>query len=223
MKFSIIIPTLNEEQTLNANQKTLIAMKNKLNAEIIIVDGKSDDNTTSVAKLFADKFYYQSPSRSGQLNKGASNASGDYLIFLHVDTYINLRGLEEIMSIDDNFNWGFFKIRLDDSQLKYKFLSYCINLRSKIFSYATGDQVLIIKKALFDDIKGYLDINLMEDVEITYRLKKICEPTLFEGNAISSPRRWKKNGFFKTILQMRILRMLYHFGVCTNKLNKLYK
>jgi hypothetical protein len=63
----------------------------------------------------------------------------------------------------------------------------------------------------------------MEDVEITYRLKKICKPTLFEGNAISSPRRWKKNGFFKTILQMRILRMLYHFGVCTNKLNKLYK
>ena len=61
MKFSIIIPTLNEEQTLNTNQKSLIALKNKLNAEIIIVDGKSDDNTTSVAKLFADKFYYQSP------------------------------------------------------------------------------------------------------------------------------------------------------------------
>ena len=57
MKFSIIIPTLNEEQTLNTNQKTLIALKNKLNAEIIIVDGKSHDNTTSVAKLFADKFY----------------------------------------------------------------------------------------------------------------------------------------------------------------------
>ena len=126
-------------------------------------------------------------------------------------------------SIDDDFNWGFFKIRLDDSQLKYKFLSYCINLRSKIFSYSTGDQVLIIKKDLFDDIKGYLDINLMEDIEITCRLKKICKPILFEGNAISSPRRWKKNGFFKTILQMRILRMLYHFGVCTNKLNKLYK
>ena len=150
MKFSIIIPTLNEEQTLNTNQKTLTAMKNKLNAEIIIVDGKSDDNTTSVAKLLADKFYYQSPSRSGQLNKGASHASGDYLIFLHVDTYINLRGLEEILSIDDDFNWGFFKIRLDDSQLKYKFLSYCINLRSRIFSYCTGDQVLIIKKDLFD-------------------------------------------------------------------------
>ena len=198
-------------------------LKNTLNAEIIIVDGKSGDNTTSAAKLVADKFYYQSPSRSGQLNKGASHASGDYLIFLHVDTYINMRGLEEILSIDDDFNWGFFKIRLDDSQLKYKFLSYCINLRSKIFSYSTGDQVLIIKKDLFDDIKGYLDINLMEDVEITYRLKKICKPILLEGNAISSPRRWKKNGFFKTILQMRILRMLYHFGICTNKLSKLYK
>ena len=108
MKFSIIIPTLNEEQTLNTNQKSLIALKNKLNAEIIIVDGKSEDNTSSVAKLFADKFYYQSPTRSGQLNKGASHANGDYLIFLHVDTYINLRGLEELLSIDDNFNWGFF-------------------------------------------------------------------------------------------------------------------
>ena len=61
MKFSIIIPTLNEEQTLNTNQKTLIALKNKLNAEIIIVDGKSDDNTTSMAKLFADKFIINHP------------------------------------------------------------------------------------------------------------------------------------------------------------------
>ena len=90
MKFSIIIPTLNEEQALNTTQKSLIAIKKKINAEIIIVDGKSDDNTTSVAKLLADKFYYQSPSRSGQLNKGASHASGDYLIFLHVDTFICL-------------------------------------------------------------------------------------------------------------------------------------
>ena len=112
MKFSIIIPTLNEEQALNTNLKSFIAVKNKLNAEIIIVDGKSDDNTTSVAKLLADKFYYQSPSRSGQLNKGASHASGDYLIFLHADTYINLRGLEEILSIDNDFIWGFFKICL---------------------------------------------------------------------------------------------------------------
>ena len=223
MKFSIIIPTLNEEQTLFVNQKNLITLKNKLNAEIVIVDGKSCDDTSTVAKLFTDKFYNQSPSRSGQLNKGASHASGDYLIFLHADTYINEIGIEEILHIEDDFNWGFLRIKLDDSQLKYKFLSYCINLRSKIFSYSTGDQVLIIKKDLFDDIKGYLDINLMEDVEITYRLKKICKPILFEGYAISSPRRWKKNGFFKTILQMRILRMLYHFGICTNKLSKLYK
>ena len=221
MKFSIIIPTFNEEKTLLINQKNLIAFK--LNAEIIIVDGNSGDDTTSKAKLIADKVYVISPSRSGQLNKGASHASGDYLIFLHVDTYINERGLGEILDIDTNFNWGFFKIKLDASQFKYTFLSYCINLRSKIFSYSTGDQVLIIKRDLFHEIKGYLNINLMEDVEITHRLKKIIKPRLFSGSAVSSARRWKKNGFIKTILQMRKLRVLYHLGVSTNRLKEMYK
>ena len=188
----------------------------------IVVYLKKDERLTEYIKI-KDKFYNQSPSRSGQLNKGASHASGDYLIFLHADTYINEIGIEEILHIEDDFNWGFLRIKLDDSQLKYKVLSHCINLRSKIFSYSTGDQVLIIKKDLFYSIKGYHDINLMEDIEITHRLKKMCKPYLFSGNAISSARRWKKNGFLKTILQMRLLRVLYHLGVCTNKLNKMYK
>lgn len=223
MKFSIIIPTLNEEKTLLTNQKHLITLKNRLNAEIIIVDGNSDDETTSMARLITNKIYVKSPSRSGQLNEGAGHASGDYLIFLHVDTYINERALDEILGIDNDFNWGFFKIKLDDPRLKYKFLSCCINLRSKIFSYSTGDQVLIIKRDLFHEIKGYLDINLMEDIEITHRLKKIIKPRFFSGKAVSSTRRWQKNGFLKTILHMRKLRILYYLGVCTNRLKEMYK
>ena len=83
--------------------------------------------------------------------------------------------------------------------------------------------MLIIKRDLFHEIKGYLDINLMEDIEITHRLKKIIKPRFFSGKAVSSTRRWQKNGFLKTILHMRKLRILYYLGVCTNRLKEMYK
>ena len=109
-----------------------------------------------MARLITNKIYVKSPSRSGQLNEGADHASGDYLIFLHVDTYINERALDEILGIDNDFNWGFFKIKLDDPRLKYKFLSCCINLRSKIFSYSTEIRCLLLKEIYFMKSKDIL-------------------------------------------------------------------
>ena len=223
IKFSIIIPALNEEHNLQSNEKKIINLKNRLNAELIIVDGGSSDKTIHCAYSMTQKVYRTCASRSGQLNMGADIAKGKYLIFLHADTTIDNQAIESLLNIEECFSWGFLEIKLNSKDFRYKALSYFINLRSKIYSYATGDQVLIIKKKVFDSLNGYKQIDLMEDIEITSRLNKNYTPKLLEGKAITSVRRWEKNGFFKTIVLMRTLRMLYYFGVGPNKLKRLYK
>ena len=92
---------------------------------------------------------------------------------------------------------GFFSYVSDSNNFRYNILSYLINLRSKIFKYATGDQVVIIKNNSFKKIKGYKNIRLMEDIEISRRLKKISLPNILAGEALTSIRRWEKIWFSK--------------------------
>ena len=209
--------------TLNQMKKKIINLKNKLNAELIIVDGGSSDKTLQCAYSMTQNVYGTYASRSEQLNMGADMAKGTYLIFLHADTTIDNQAIDSLLNIEECFSWGFFKIKLNSNDFRYKVLSYFINLRTKICSYATGDQVLTIKKKVFDSLNGYKQIDLMEDIEITSRLNKNYTSKLLKGNAITSVRRWEKNGFFRTIVLMRTLRILYHLGVGANRLKRLYK
>ena len=223
MMFSIIIPTLNEERVLSENTLFFKKIKDKLNAEIIVVDGGCDDATIHVAKSFSCKLVKSNPSRSKQQNIGANYATGDFLIFMHADTIISDEAIKYIEMLTKDFIWGFFKVSLNLNKTKYKVLSYLINLRSRIFNYATGDQVLIIQKNFFIKNKGFKNIYLMEDIELTNRIKRIKKPTLINEYAFTSARRWEAKGFIKTIIMMRLLRILYYFGTSDKLLLKIYK
>lgn len=223
MLFSIIIPTLNEEHALRYNTLFFKKMGQELDAEIILVDGGSNDTTTKIAKDFTSNIVISSPSRSKQQNLGAKYAAGDFLIFIHADTIVDDEAIKCIKKFKKDCLWGFFKLSFNSDQLKFKILAYLINLRSRIFDYATGDQVIIIEKDFFIENRGFKNICLMEDIEFTNRVNKIKKPTLLNGYASTSPRRWEKKGFFKTIITMRILRLLYHLGVSDKLLSNFYK
>ncbi len=223
MKFSIIVPVYNEERTLKKKRSYLQWLKTELAAELIIIDGRSNDNTVCIAKTLTKNIYQIEKSRSRQLNMGAEHATGKHLIFLHADTHLNIKAVNSILNLNDEFKWGFFNIKLDNKGLKYKVLSYCINLRSRLFKYGTGDQVLVVNKKVFHELNGYKNIALMEDIDISKRLKLNSDPELFLGQAVTSVRRWRKHGFLRTIFLMRFLRLLYYFGVNTKKLEEMYK
>ena len=216
------MPTLNEEKKLQSNKSHIQYLKEILQAELIIVDGSSNDNTRDAAKMLTTKVFSMSSSRSGQMNQGARYAKGEYLIFLHADTKLSKIAIKSLLGITDHFEWGFFSIRFSSNNFRYRRLSYLINLRSKIFRYATGDQVFIIKNNTFKKIKGYKNIRLMEDIEISRRLKKISLPNILTGEAFTSMRRWEKYGFLKTVITMRLLRLLYHLGVSPSRLERIY-
>ena len=223
VKYSIVIPTLNEETTLISNLNFFLSLKEKLEAEIVVVDGQSWDKTKEIARSFTDKLYDIKPSRSSQLNKGVMHSDGEYYIFLHADTVITDKGINSISNINDDFRWGFFQVKLDQKSLGYNFLTFCINLRSRLFKYCTGDQVLVVKKSTFYEVNGFKEIDLMEDIDISNRLKKMFDPQILDGQAITSSRRWQKYGYLRTILVMRLIRLLFYLGVKTKTLAKIYR
>ena len=222
-EISIVIPCLNEERQI---EKCLNSLNHKYireKCEIILVDGKSSDLTVDKAKDLVDKCLITSPDRSNQLTLGASVASGSVLVFLHADTILNFKNVSDILSKGDNFRWGFFNLRFDIISNKYKWLSYMINLRSRIFNICTGDQCMVISKRIFFEIGGFPNIRLMEDLKICKDLKKVHQPYIFKTSVETSSRRWCTHGFLSTIFKMHFLRFLYYLGIDTKILRELYK
>ena len=219
---SIIIPTKNEKKSIYNTLSNLQILRKKKVCEIILVDGRSDDETINISKPYVDKILSISPNRSRQQNLGASIAEGEMLLFLHADTHISSKVLLKFYENHKNYKWGFFSIKLNHDSIKYRILEFLINLRSRIFKYGTGDQCLFINKKLFTKINGFPVLELMEDISICSILKKEFNPSIIKSVVKTSARRWESHGFLITVIKMRLLRLLYIMGFNTSLLRKLY-
>ena len=221
MKFSIIIPTLNEEKTILSSLLVLQTLRNE--CEIIIVDGDSVDNTRILAAPLADKVITSALGRSKQMNNGASHATGDVLIFLHADTCLPENALQLIQKeISRNGQWGRFDIQLSGNHFMLIVIEQMMNWRSRLTGIATGDQVIFVTRPAFEQAGQYPEINLMEDIALCKALKKISPPICLKAKVISSGRRWERNGIYKTILLMWSIRLRYFFGADPQTLAFLY-
>ena len=221
MKFSIIIPTLNEEKTIQSCLLALQILRN--DCEIIIADGDSIDNTQSLASPLADKVITSAKGRAKQMNNGARYATGDVLIFLHADTYLPANTLLLIQQkITDTRQWGRFDIQLNGNRFMLKVIAQMMNWRSRLSGIATGDQVIFATRLAFEKAGQYPEISLMEDISLCKVLKKISPPICLKDKVISSGRRWEHNGIYRTILLMWSLRLRYFFGTDSKTLAFLY-
>ncbi len=219
--FSIIIPTLNEDQTI-VNCLTVLQPFRK-EVEIIVVDGGSTDNTKKLVKLLADKVISSEQGRAIQMNAGAESAQGNILIFLHADTFLPDDALSHItQAIGDSRQWGRFDVNLTGHHPMLKVVASFMNWRSRLTGIATGDQVIFVAKPLFESVGQYPVIPLMEDIALCTKLKKISLPACLKAKVVSSGRRWERFGMFKTILLMWSLRLRYFFGADPQTLAVLY-
>lgn len=218
MKFSIIIPALNEQEGIKNCLSALQPYRDQ--AEIILVDGGSLDNTLAIASPLVDKVLTGAKGRARQMNVGAKAATGDLLIFLHSDTYLPDHALT---LINDSAVWGRFDIRLTGSHWLLPLISQLMNWRSRLTGIATGDQAIFVKKAMFDAVNGYADIALMEDIDLSRRLKKITPPLCLSAKVQSSARRWQTFGVFKMIALMWRCRLGYFLGEKPEVLAQLYQ
>lgn len=219
---SIIIPTLNESTTIHPCLTALQDFRQQ-GHEIIVTDGGSSDNTITQAQGLYDRMITTKKGRARQMNAAAAIAQGDVLLFLHADTRLPAHADQLIMEALMKHDWGHFKIRLDDKHLSFRIIETFMNWRSRLSRIATGDQALFIQRQLFEDLHGFPDIDLMEDIAISKLLKSCRQrPYSISTPVISSCRRWRQHGIMPTILLMWRLRLAYFLGAKPSQLAKQY-
>jgi len=220
---SIIIPVLNEADYLPIQLKRLQKWRDA-GHEVIVVDGGSNDGSVEMAKPLVDRFITAQKGRAVQMNKGAELANNGWLVFLHVDTLFSEAALNALQIAFHNkeVKWGRFDVRLSGNGLLLGLVSSFMNIRSRLTGIATGDQAIFVRKSVFDQVNGFPDIVLMEDIDLSSQLKKISPPYCIADKVTTSSRRWREQGVVKTILMMWSLRLRYFFGVSPTVLAKHY-
>jgi len=153
------------------------------------------------------------PGRAAQMNAGAAVCGGAVLLFLHCDTRLPGAAAARIRdAIERGHAWGWFDLRLDARGPAYRILERMICLRARASGIATGDMALFVTRRAFLASGGFAEIPLMEDVELSRRLKRLGRPAVINDPALTSARRWRQNGLARTVFLMWKLRFLHWRG-----------
>jgi len=223
---SVVIPTLNEAEVIGATLQSIKrdVIAHDMDVEIIVVDAGSIDETCTIAADQADSVVVSAKGRAQQMNCGAALAQGQLLLFLHADTLLPKGFLSLIKTASQRpAKWGFFHVKFDGQHWLLSCVARLMNARSGFTSVATGDQGLFIERRVFLRLGGFAAIPLMEDIELSKRLRKISLPAVINTKLTTSSRRWETGGVIKTILLMWRLRLLYVLGVKPQVLAKYYR
>jgi rSAM/selenodomain-associated transferase 2 len=225
-KFSIIVPVLHEAERINDLIVHLTQLDPEKSSEIIVVDGAPEKDTLQaihddrITKISNEK------GRARQMNAGAFAARGEILIFLHADTELPLSALKRMNEFisRNEYVGGAFDLGIKSDKRIYRVIAFLGSLRSRLNRIPYGDQAIFVRRDYFNEIGGYEDIPLMEDVELMQRMKRSSEKIfIFRDRVMTSTRRWEEEGLVYCILRNWTLQILYFLGVSPHKLVKYYK
>ena len=221
MQISVIVPVLNEEQSIAVTLEALLPLAPY---EIIIVDGGSSDRTREIAGEFPVKIISSERGRGRQMNRGAREASGDVLLFLHADTRLPTSALNDINAAlgDARYLGGRFDVELDGDHWLLPLVGRMISYRSRISKVGTGDQAIFARRAAFERMHGFEEIPLMEDIAFCRALKRLGGIACLRSRVVTSARRWEADGVWRTIFRMWILKLGYLAGVSPARLKQFY-
>jgi rSAM/selenodomain-associated transferase 2 len=224
-KFSVIIPVLHEAVNINRVIRHLRKIDGGRSAEIIVVDGSPRMDTleviedADVIKVSAGK------GRARQMNEGAARARGEVLIFLHADTLIPKNAFRKIGEVISSGRYigGAFDLLINSDRRFMKFVTWSAGVRSRITRVPYGDQAIFIRKDYFDEVGGYKDIPLMEDVELMKKVRRRGgRIRILKERAETSARKYISDGIYFSAVRNHALRMLYALGVKPETLAKIY-
>ncbi len=218
---SVVMPTLNEAGTIT---QTLTQVRQAGECQTIVVDGGSGDGTLEIARLYADVVLSAPCGRARQMNAGARAAAGDVLLFLHADTVLPL-GFPALLAqalADPGVVGGRFDVRLDAAGWPFRVIETLMNLRSRLTRISTGDQAIFVRRQTFLAVGGYPEVELMEDLEFSRKLKRVGHVACLRAQVMTSARRWQRDGVMKTIVLMWTLRLGHFLGIRPEHLKAFY-
>lgn len=224
-KVTVVMPVLNESKIL---RNTLSQLRLSPDEELIVADGGSTDESVSIAREFTDKVFVTTTGkgRGHAINYGAERASGEILLFMHADCVLPERAFSIIREILNNnaVVAGAFDLSIAHPKLRFRAIEFVANLRSRVTSVPYGDQGIFLRKEYFDRLGGFADVALMEDIEISKRLKKIGKIVFVRSAIKASARRWLREGAVYTTLRDWVLALSYSFlRVSPSILKQYYK
>jgi len=221
---SIVIPTYNESKIIEDNISRLHQIIDDRD-EIVVVDGKSEDNTRDIVRQNKKtNLVISERGRAIQMNAGAKTAKGEYVLFLHADVIISKNSLlllkDQIKK--HSINWGWFTIRLNSSRFVYRVIEHGANIRNRITGVPLGDHGIFVRRDWFLITGGFPEIPIMEEFKFINKLKSMSKGTEIKSPVYISVRRFENYGILRTILLMWSMRLLFRIGVKPVTLAKLY-
>ena len=224
MRVSIIVPMLNEAPGLPGLLARLVELARQ-GCEILIVDGGSDDGSVSLAERAGFRVLASPKGRARQMNLGAGQATGDVLLFLHADTLLPEGALTSVRQtmLKTAAVWGRFDVLIDGTHPMLRVIATLMNHRSRWTGIATGDQAIFVTRKAFEAVGGYPDQPLMEDIELSNRLRALARPACIPTPVRTSGRRWESRGVWRTVLLMWRLRWAYWRGTPAEQLAQRYR
>lgn len=213
MRLAIILPVLDEDAVIAPALMRLQPLRTH-GAEVIVVDGGSQDNTLALARPLVDRTLTAPPGRAAQMNAGAAAVSeqADALLFLHADTALPADADRLIETALVRSAWGRFDVRIEGAARGLGLVAFMMNQRSRITAICTGDQGIFMRRNFFDSLGGFAEIALMEDIEFSRRARRIARPAAIAAEVTTSGRRWDRRGVVRTIVLMWELRLRYFLG-----------
>ncbi len=220
MKLSVIIPALDEEANL---PRSLSALPPE--AEIIVVDGQSRDRTREIARQWGARVVQSKRGRAAQMNVGREHASGDVLLFLHVDCVLGPRATESMEKALSRSGvvGGSFRLHIDHPGWGYRLVAFGSNLRARLFGLPYGDQAIFVRRSDFDAIGGYPEDPLMEDVVLVRRLRRRGKLASVDDTVTTGTRHWQHLGPLLTTLLNWVTVGLFFLGVSPTRLAPWYQ
>lgn len=222
MTLAIIVPVLNEGHALAQRLQALQAFRAR-GVQLLVVDGGSTDASAAVAAPLADQVLIAPRGRAAQMNAGACATRADTLLFLHADTQLPPDADMQIANaLRSGPAWGRFDVHIQGRHPLLPMVAAFMNARSRMTGIATGDQALFVRRAVFNAVGGFAPQPLMEDVDLSRRLRVVTAPACLAARVTTSGRRWDQHGLWHTIALMWRLRAAYFLGASPQALAARY-
>ena len=227
---SVVIPAYNEEKALPATLSALFMQEGDF--EVMVVDGGSTDRTLAIVESFgfidsasdvsrssdtsrntlhASRFTFHAPKgRASQMNAGAKEARGEWLLFLHADTVLPSGAIQRLneMEADQTIQAGGFMHQFSGDDWRLKLISFLDNFRCTRSRIIYGDQALFVRRALFEQLDGFPNRPILEDVAFCERLIAVTTPLLLSPSVVTDARKFLKMGVWRSFL--RVLLIILH-------------